>query len=90
VGECNNIILVPRQKIAIAFCQSSQSLKTNPYESRILLVGNRFGQCTNMGLEEDRAVFRDEGQYRLRIVCQMLGLTRAISITRWVTFLQVP
>jgi hypothetical protein len=35
-------------------------------------------------------VFGDEGQYRLRIVCQMLSLTRAISVTHWVTFLQVP
>ena len=78
------------QKIAIAFSQSSQSLKTNPYEPHILLVGNRFGQCTGMGFVEDRAVFGDEGQDRLRIVCQMLSLTRPISVTPWVTFLQVP
>lgn len=90
MGECDKIILLLRQKIAIAFCKSGQSLKTNSYESRILLIGNRFGQCTDMGLVEDRAVFGDEGQYRLCIVRQMLSMARAISITRWVTFLQVP
>lgn len=88
-SRTGQLILLLRQKVAIAFCQSGQSLKTNPYESHILLIGNRFGQCTDMGLVEDRAVFGDEGQYCLRIACQMLSMTRAISITHWVTFLQV-
>jgi hypothetical protein len=43
VEEYNKIILVSRQKLAITFRQGGQSLKTDPYESRILLVSDSFG-----------------------------------------------
>jgi hypothetical protein len=43
-----------------------------------------------MGFIEDRAMLGDGGQYNFGIVCQKLGLTLAVSITRGVTPLQMP